>query len=75
MEYPGYGFYTYQIRKGEIESKKKLKTKTKYIKENAELVYQYLTRKSKFDIGLGYKPDQIIVLGRSIGTGVATYIA
>lgn len=52
MEYPGYSIY-------------KGKTSSDVIKEDATLVYSYITNK------LSFKQSNIIVMGRSIGTGIS----
>lgn len=52
MEYPGYSIY-------------KGKTSSDVIKEDAALIYSYVTNK------LGFKQANIIVMGRSIGTGIS----
>ncbi|CAD8067069.1 unnamed protein product [Paramecium primaurelia] len=57
MEYPGYGKY------------KNEQPNAEFILQDAEYVYNYLTKR------LGYTENQIIIFGRSIGSGPATYIA
>ena len=52
VEYPGYSIYNG-------------KPNAKIVREDALLVYQYMTAK------LGFQEQNIIIMGRSIGTGVA----
>jgi esterase/lipase len=73
MEYPGYGIFTHSIVKG-VTTEEKLTCSAKSITTNAELVIKHLL-KSKKDGGLGYKSKNILIFGRSIGTGPATYLA
>lgn len=56
MEYPGYSVY-----KGSANSQK--------IREDAETVYDYMTRV------VGFLPQNIIVIGRSIGASTAIDLA
>ena len=57
VEYPGYGLY------------KSSKPNELQMKEDAEIVFDYLTRV------VGVKESDIILFGRSMGSGPATYLA
>lgn len=57
VEYPGYGLY------------KTSKPSEAQIKEDAEIVYNYLTK------CVGINESDIILFGRSMGTGPTTYLA
>ena len=73
MEYPGYGFFTHSIVKGQ-QTQEKLSCSAKCITTNAEIVIKHVIM-SKQDGGMGIKPKNVIIFGRSIGTGPATYLA
>ncbi|CAD8141837.1 unnamed protein product [Paramecium octaurelia] len=57
VEYPGYGKYN------------KVQTSAEAIQNDADYVYNYLTKK------IGYEENSIMIFGRSIGSGPATYLA
>ena len=57
VEYPGYGLY------------KSCKKKKKKMKEDAEIIFDYLTKIIKIN------ENDIILFGRSMGSGPATYLA
>lgn len=57
VEYPGYGLY------------KTSKPNEQQMKEDAELIFEYLTKV------IGVKESDIILFGRSMGSGPATYLA
>ena len=61
IEYPGYGLLDGNFNVSD----------SKYIADN---LYDFITENSS-KRGLGISPDKIIVVGRSIGTGLATYFA
>jgi len=73
IEYPGYGFFSHEIQNGE-STNKKLKCRTKWIKENAFLVLNHVLKATE-NGGMGYNLNDVILMGRSIGTGPATYLA
>jgi len=73
MEYPGYGFFEYLIEDGK-QKDKKLTCSTPLIKENSKFVYEHITKPTEQG-GLGFKPENIIIYGRSIGTGPAIHLA
>lgn len=73
MEYPGYGIFTHEIIDG-ISTTSALSCSADKIKTNAELVLQHVVGSTQ-DGGLGFKLSNVIIFGRSIGTGPATYIA
>lgn len=57
IEYPGYGLY------------KTSKPSEQQIKEDAEIVYDYLTK------CVGIKESDIILFGRSMGSGPTSYLS
>ena len=57
VEYPGYGLY------------KTSKPNENQMKEDAEIVYLYLTKT------IGIKEKNIILFGRSMGSGPSTYLS
>lgn len=57
VEYPGYGLY------------KMCQPDENQIKEDAIIVYEYLTK------NLGLKESDVIVFGRSMGSGPSTYLS
>ncbi|CAK90803.1 unnamed protein product (macronuclear) [Paramecium tetraurelia] len=57
VEYPGYGKYN------------NVQTSAEAIQNDADYVYNYLTKK------IGYEENSIMIFGRSIGSGPATYLA
>ena len=60
VEYPGYGIF-YQNKESPINPQK--------MKEDGEVVYDFLTNQ------MGFEHKNVIVMGRSIGTGPAIYLA
>lgn len=58
VEYPGYGNY-----------KSDTACNAEIIYEDADYVYEYITKQLKF------RERNIIIMGRSLGTGPATYLA
>ena len=73
MEYPGYGFYTHEIRGGK-RTTKRLTCSAQVLKENSILIYKYVTSSIE-DGGLGFKEEDVVLFGRSIGTGPASMLA
>ena len=73
MEYPGYGFYSRQIVNG-ATTQKKMSCSPGKIKENALLMFKHVTTPIK-EGGLGYEVENIILFGRSMGTGPASLVA
>lgn len=73
LEYPGYGVFTHEIRNNRPTTKM-LSCQTKWIKENAIKVFQHVIKPKELG-GLGYKSEDVIILGSSIGTGPATFLA
>ena len=73
VEYPGYGIFTNEIRNNK-QTSKILSCQTKWIKENTVKTYEHCI-KSLENGGLGYKPNDVIIVGSSIGTGPATHLA
>jgi len=57
IEYPGYGLY------------KTSKPNEQQIKEDAQIVYEYLTK------CVGIREQDIILFGRSMGTGPTSYLS
>lgn len=57
VEYPGYGLY------------KMFQPDENQIKEDAVIVYEYLTK------NIGLKESDVIVFGRSMGSGPSTYLS
>uniref|UniRef100_A0A7S3INY0 Uncharacterized protein n=1 Tax=Strombidium inclinatum TaxID=197538 RepID=A0A7S3INY0_9SPIT len=73
MEFPGYGFFQYQIR-DKAQKTKKLECNSKDIATNAKAVYSYVVSPPE-EGGLGYKEENTVVYGRSMGTGPASLLA
>ena len=73
MEYPGYGMFTHKIVDA-TPTDQVLSCSARKITQNAEIVMEHVLR-SKEEGGLGYKPENVIVFGRSIGTGPASQVA
>ena len=73
MEYPGYGFFKNQIAEinGDKEVKKSQSASAKGIKQCAILTYLHVVRPIS-EGGLGYDPKNVIVFGRSMGSGPAS---
>lgn len=67
MEYPGYGIYKKNSKSLFSNSSEESSEKT--VLEDAHYVMEYLTKI------LGVKASDIILLGRSIGSGPATEMA
>jgi pimeloyl-ACP methyl ester carboxylesterase len=67
MEYPGYGIY--KRRGSSYFSNGSEESSEKTLLEDAHYLMEYLTKV------LGIKPSDIILLGRSIGSGPATEMA
>ena len=74
MEYPGYGFYSHEVNDGAADKKKKCEPSPKKIQKNAMIVFEHLTR-AKAEGGLGYTADQVILFGRSMGSGPTSLLA
>ena len=68
MEYPGYGFFSHKIKDNEIDKSSKYSCSNQKIKANSITVFQHAI-KAKSQGGLGFKPEQIIIIGRSMGSG------
>ena len=74
MEYPGYGFFTHEIKNGYQNLGKKLSCSASGIASNAISVYNHVIKPVE-EGGLGYREDQIIVFGRSMGSGPSSQLA
>ena len=74
MEYPGYGFHAYRIQDEEGNLKKKLSCSAKKIITNGTIVMDHVLKPADQG-GMGYKVENVILFGRSIGTGPATQFA
>jgi len=72
-EYPGYGFFKHSIRSGK-RSQNKITTSTRLINEVVDMVYAYTVCPQDHG-GLGFKQENVTVVGRSIGTGPACRVA
>ena len=68
MEYPGYGFFSHKIKDREIDKKTKYTCSNQKIRSCAITCFEHAV-KPKSQGGLGFTPEQIIVFGRSMGSG------
>jgi fermentation-respiration switch protein FrsA (DUF1100 family) len=73
MEYPGYGFFTHAITDSK-QTSQKLSPSPGSITENSNIVMKHVLA-SKEEGGLGFSQENVIIFGRSIGTGPATTMA
>jgi hypothetical protein len=73
MEYPGYGFFTHQIVDGKATNLK-LSCSAKRIARNARFTFEHVVRPKRLG-GLDYKKEEVIVFGRSMGSGPSSYIS
>ena len=69
MEYPGYGVYPNESRKIRRQKKHIMKKKSDLILMDAQRVYDFFTKQLKV------KQSNIIISGRSIGSGPACHLA
>mmetsp|Transcript_7443 Transcript_7443/g.11620 ORF Transcript_7443/g.11620 Transcript_7443/m.11620 type:complete len:201 (+) Transcript_7443:299-901(+) len=69
MEYPGYSFFRNAIRNKQAEPSSSMSASTELIKKHSLIVYDHLKNE------IGFREEQIIVFGRSIGSGPASYVA
>lgn len=74
IEYPGYGFFTHEIKNDKVNPKKKLKCTSQQIIHNGHVVMRHILKGVEHG-GLGYKAENIYFFGRSIGTGPACLFA
>ena len=74
MEYPGYGFFTHEILDGRANPNKPLHTTANHIKECARTVFRNVVAPITSS-GLGFSPADVMVFGRSIGSGPACVLA
>lgn len=73
MEYPGYGFFSHQIVNQEI-TKKKFSPNAKEIKKCAISLFNYVTT-PRDKGGLGFQREDVILFGRSMGSGPSSMLA
>ena len=73
MEYPGYGAFKHRIEKG-APTKYRESCSAKKIKVCADIVYKNIIAPTT-EGGMGYSENDVIVFGRSMGTGPACYLA
>ena len=73
MEFPGYGCFSHKIKNGALTSEG-LSCSPQKLMSCADTVFQHAITPIH-EGGLGFRTDQIIVFGRSIGTGPASYLA
>ena len=71
MEYPGYGFHAFKINDSKENHKKKMSCSAKKILTNGQIVLDHILRPIS-EGGMGFKAENLIMFGRSIGTGPAT---
>jgi hypothetical protein len=74
MEYPGYGFFTHQISDGKMDYDVKITCSAKRIARNAKFTFEHIIRPKRLG-GLGFTSDQVIIFGRSMGSGPSCYLA
>jgi len=69
VEYPGYGFFSHQILDGKVKPEnQKINCNAKKLTTNSLLVFDFVIRPVEQG-GLGYKRENVLVFGRSMGSG------
>ena len=71
MEYPGYGFHAFKVKDGKEDTTQKLSCSAKKIITNGTIVMDHVLRPIE-EGGMGFKAENVVFFGRSIGTGPAT---
>ena len=74
VEYPGYGFFSHKILNGDVDESKKLSCSPKKITENSISIFEHVIR-PKNKGGLGFAKKDVILFGRSMGSGPSTMLA
>lgn len=74
MEYPGYGFFSHHVVNNEILKTKKHTPSAVGIQKCAISVFNHAI-KPRADGGLGFRKEDIILFGRSMGSGPSSMLA
>lgn len=74
MEYPGYGIFSHRVENNAAIKSQKLSCTSKQVQKNAQDVFEHLIKPLQLG-GLGYRKDQVIIFGRSMGSGPASLLA
>ena len=73
MEYPGYSFFSHEIKNGQ-RTAKKVSASPSGISANIVSVYKHVTMPKNLG-GLGFQESEVIIYGKSIGSGPSTLLA